>query len=169
MLIFGVLMLVQYLVYPFLQSALPEQWIAQAVSITLCIVGVALFIRPMLDLHSTEYTVLWVKNRYYRLPLIAMTALRFVLIVLIVFFPLQAILDLGDWILVLIIAAAILLIYRSGWMSSAYVQKRASWRTSMSGIFSAISVAVSQMRPNGWTKSSLFRRWTALRASTVRH
>ncbi len=124
-LIFGVLMIVQYLVFPFLQSAAPQPWIAQAASILLCVLGVALFIRPMLDLHSTEYTVLWVKNPYYRLPLIALTALRFVLIVLIIYFPIQAILDLSDWLLVLIIAAAILLIYRSGWMSSAYVSAEA--------------------------------------------
>ena len=124
-LIFGVLMIVQYLVFPFLQSAAPQPWIAQAASILLCVLGVALFIRPMLDLHSTEYTVLWVKNPYYRLPLIALTALRFVLIVLIIYFPIQAMLDLSDWLLVLIIAAAILLIYRSGWMSSAYVSAEA--------------------------------------------
>ena len=124
-LIFGVLMIVQYLVFPFLQSAAPQPWIAQAASILLCVLGGGRIIQQKLDLHSTEYTVLWVKNPYYRLPLIALTALRFVLIVLIIYFPIQAMLDLSDWLLVLIIAAAILLIYRSGWMSSAYVSAEA--------------------------------------------
>jgi CPA2 family monovalent cation:H+ antiporter-2 len=74
---------------------------------------------------APEYTTLWVKNRYYRLPLIALTALRFMLIVLIAFFPLQTILELHSWVLIPLIAAAILLIYRSGWMSSAYVSAEA--------------------------------------------
>ena len=124
-LMFGVSLLGQLLVYPFLQENLPERWIAQAISILFCAIGISLFIRPMLDLHSTEYTMLWVKNRYFRLPLIALTALRFMLIVLIAFFPLQTILQLRSWLLIPLIAAAILLIYRSGWMSSAYVSAEA--------------------------------------------
>ena len=84
-LMFGATLIGQLLVYPFLQDNLPDARIAQAVSILFCALGISLFIRPMLDLHSTEYTTLWVKNRYYRLPLIALTALRFMLIVLIAF------------------------------------------------------------------------------------
>ena len=122
---FGATLIGQLLVYPFLQEKLPDTRMAQAVSILFCAVGISLFIRPMLDLHSTEYTTLWVKNRYYRLPLIALTALRFMLIVLIAFFTLQTILGLRSWLLLPLIAAVILLIYRSGWMSSAYVSAEA--------------------------------------------
>lgn len=124
-LMFGATLIGQLLVYPFLQDNLPDARIAQAVSILFCALGISLFIRPMLDLHSTEYTTLWVKNHYYRLPLIALTALRFMLIVLIAFFPLQTILQARSWLLLPLIAAAILLIYRSGWMSSAYVSAEA--------------------------------------------
>ena len=124
-LMFGVTLIGQLLLFPLLQRTLPYETAAKAISVVFCAVGIALFIRPMLDLHSTEYTTLWVKNRYYRLPLIALTALRFVLIVLIAFFPLQTILGLGGWLLLLLIISAILLIYRSGWMASAYVSAEA--------------------------------------------
>ena len=124
-LMIGVALIGQFWLYPFLQGHSPHVSIATAVSVVFCVVGIALFIRPMLDLHSTEYTMLWVKNRYYRLPLIALTAIRFMLIVLIVFFPLQAILKLNGWLLVPLIIVSVLLIYRSGWMSSAYVSAEA--------------------------------------------
>lgn len=123
----GVSIIGQLLLYPFLQKTALHSRIVQALSVLFCMVGIALFIRPMLDLHSTEYTTLWVKNRYYRLPLIAMTVLRFMLIVLIAFFPLQAILGLSGWLLLPLIVAAILLIYRSGWMSSVYVSAEAQF------------------------------------------
>ena len=121
----GVSLLGQLLVFPLLLQAVPQAWIAQTLSVVFCAVGIALFIRPMLDLHSTEYTMLWVRNRYYRLPLIGLTVLRFMLIVLIAFFPLQTILRLNSWLLLPLVAAVSLLIERSGWMSSAYVSAEA--------------------------------------------
>ena len=126
-LMFGATMIGEFLLFPFLKETVPADWIAQTVSIAFCMFGVALFIRPMLDLHSVEYTTLWVKSPYYRLPLVALTVLRFVLIVLIAFFPFQTIFGLGGWLLLLLIVAAILLIYRSGWLSSAYISAKTSF------------------------------------------
>ena len=83
----------------------------------------------MLDLHSTEYTTLWVKNRYFRLPLITLTALRYLIIVLIAFFPLQTLLGVsGIWLLP-VIAVAVALISRSGWLSSAYISAETQFMT----------------------------------------
>ena len=121
----GAISIGQFVLYPLLQNTLSLEWMDEVASVVFCAIGIALFIRPMLDLHSTEYTTLWVKNRYYRLPLIALTALRIVLITLIAFFPLQTILGANSWLLVLLIVAAILLIHRSGWMSSAYISAEA--------------------------------------------
>ncbi len=117
----GVLLIGQLVLYPLLEQMLPELWMVQVLSVAFCLCGIALFVRPMLDMHSTEYTVLWVKNRYYHLPLITLTALRFMLIVMLAFTPLLLMLGLnGLWLLPLVIAA-ILLIYKSGWLSSAYI------------------------------------------------
>ncbi len=121
----GVLIVCLFLLYPLLGQVLPEAWMAKAGCIVLYIVGIALFIRPMLDLHSTEYTILWVKNRYYHLPLITLTVVRFMLIVLLAFLPMQSVLGLHGFWLLPIIMVAIVLIYKSGWMSSAYISAEA--------------------------------------------
>ena len=123
----GVLLIGQLLVFPFLMELLPEASIARGLSVVFCIVGIALFIRPMLDLHSTEYTILWVKNRFFHLPLIALTAIRFMLIVMLAFTPLQTILGInGIWLLP-IIMLAVGVIYKSGWMFSAYIHAEAQF------------------------------------------
>lgn len=121
----GVLLVGLLLLYPLLGQTPLDPWMAKGICVAFCIVGIALFIRPMLDLHSTEYTILWVKNRYYHLPLITLTVLRFMLIVLLAFFPLQRMLGVsGGWLL-LIIMAVIIFVYKSGWMSSAYISAEA--------------------------------------------
>ena len=124
-LMFGATLIGQYVVFPALQTLLPSMWMARAGSVAFCIIGISLFSRPMLDLHSTVYTTLWVKNRLNRMPLVALTVIRFLIIVLITFVPIQAILDTGEWIVLLAIAAALLLIERSGWLSSAYISAEA--------------------------------------------
>ena len=124
--IYGVLMmgatlLGQFVLAPLLQKTPLEPRVITALCVAFCVLGIALFVRPMLDLHSTEYTTLWVKNRHYRLPLITLTALRYLLIVLIAFFPMQTLLGVSGFWLLPLIAVAVALISRSGWLSSAYI------------------------------------------------
>lgn len=121
----GVTLLGQFVLVPLLGRTPLEERMVNLIAAAFCVVGVGLFIRPMLDLHSTEFTTLWVKNRGYRLPLITLTALRYVLIVFIVFLPLQSLLGIsGIWLLGLLIVV-IFLIERSGWLSSAYISAEA--------------------------------------------
>ena len=121
----GVTLLGQFVLVPLLGRTPLEERMINLIAAAFCVVGVGLFIRPMLDLHSTEFTTLWVKNRGYRLPLITLTALRYVLIVFIVFLPLQSLLGIsGIWLLGLLIVV-IFLIERSGWLSSAYISAEA--------------------------------------------
>ena len=117
----GVLLIALLLLYPMLEQLLPQLWMVKAICIAFIMVGIALFTRPMLDLHSTEYTVLWVKNRYYHLPLITLTLLRFMLIVCIAFFPVQKLLGVHGFWLFIAISIAVFLIYKSGWMASEYI------------------------------------------------
>ena len=121
----GVTLLGQFVLVPLLGRTPLEERMINLIAAAFCVVGVGLFIRPMLDLHSTEFTTLWVKSRGYRLPLITLTALRYVLIVFIVFLPLQSLLGIsGIWLLGLLIVV-IFLIERSGWLSSAYISAEA--------------------------------------------
>ena len=124
-LMIGVLMIGQPVLLPLLQGTGMDDAFSRVLATLFCLMGIALFIRPMLDLHSTEYTILWVKNRFFHLPLITLTALRFMAVVLMAFIPLQTILGLhGVWLLPLIMLG-VYLIYRSGWLSSAYISAEA--------------------------------------------
>ena len=121
----GVGLIGQFVLYPVLDNFGVAEKVNRAVCVLFCILGIGMFIRPMLDLHSTEYTTLWVKNRYYRLPLMTLTALRFMMIVLLAFFPLQSLLRIRGYWLLLLIAGANQLIYMTGFMSSAYISAEA--------------------------------------------
>ena len=124
-LMMGVSLLGQFVLYPLLQKTPLDLRLIKALCVAFCVIGIGLFVRPMLDIHSTEYTTLWVKNRHFRLPLITLTVLRYLLIVLIAFFAIQALMGIsGVWLLILI-AAAIVLIDRSGWMASVYISAEA--------------------------------------------
>ena len=148
----GVSLIGLFVLYPTLEKGLLEPWMNRVICAAFCVVGVALFIRPMLDLHSTEYTTLWVKNRYFRLPLITLTALRFMLIVLLAFLPLQMLLQVhGGWLLPVIIIA-IVLIYKSGWMSSAYINVEAQFMAN----FNERSLHRSQDDTTEWLDEKLF-------------
>ncbi|MBR1455791.1 MAG: cation:proton antiporter, partial [Oscillospiraceae bacterium] len=155
--LYGVLMagaslIGQFVLYPLLAETPLAGRPARLLCAAFCIVGVALFIRPMLDLHSAEYTTLWVKDRRYRLPLMTMTALRFILIVLLAFFPLQALLGVGGGWLLPAVAAAIFLIYKSGWMSSAYISAEARFIAN----FNERSLQRSEDDGTEWLDEKLF-------------
>lgn len=152
MLMAGVSLIGRLLLFPLLSETLPNLWMARALCALFCIAGVGLFTRPMLDLHSPAYTTLWVKNRVFRLPLITLTALRFMLIVVLAFVPLQTFLGIPSGWLLLLIAAAVLLIYRSGWMSSAYISVEAQFMAN----FNERSLQRRQDDTTEWLDEKLF-------------
>ena len=80
----------------------------------------ALFVRPMLDTHSPQYMALWMRRRSFRLPLLGLTGLRVVFILVIAFLPLEAVGVHSAWLL-LLIAAAMFALSRSGWLRSTYL------------------------------------------------
>ena len=102
-----------------------EPWLAKLICLAVVYLGMSIFIRPMLDMKSPQFTTLWVKNRNFRLPLMALTAIRVLIIVIIAFIPANTVSGVaGLWLLPLILAA-VLLIYRSGWFASAYLSEEA--------------------------------------------
>jgi len=110
---------------PFLSTVLPGEMPAKLIGLALIYFGMALFVRPMLDLKAPQYMTLWLRGSLYRLPLMALTGIRVLVIVLLFFIPLTQIMGLaGLWLLPLILAA-VLLIYRTGWISSAYLKVEA--------------------------------------------
>ena len=102
----GIGIIGRYWLLPLLETALPSDAAAKAVTLAVIYLGMALFIRPMLDTRSPQYTVLWMKKRSFRLPLMALSGIRILLIALIAFIPLRNIAGIGSaWLLPVIVAA----------------------------------------------------------------
>ena len=120
-----------YVVYPLLKRTPLDEYLIQGLSLFFCAIGIALFTRPMLDMHSTEYTALWVKNRANRLPLMTFTAIRFMVITIIAFFAVQSILRIRSFWLLIVILLVVVLIYKSGWMASAYISAEARFMANL--------------------------------------
>ncbi|MBR1865755.1 MAG: cation:proton antiporter [Lachnospiraceae bacterium] len=120
-LMIGVALFIGYGFYPVLETTELSVWVKKAITVLFTIAGEALFIRPMMDLHSSEFTALWVKNKQYHLPLVTLNGLRFMLIVMNVFIPVQRLLDIDSVWLLPVIVLTIILIYRTGWMASTYL------------------------------------------------
>lgn len=120
-LMIGVALLIGYSFDSMIETTQLSAWIKKALTVLFTIVGEALFIRPMMDLHSSEFTALWVKNKQYHLPLVTLNGLRFMLIVMNVFIPVQRLLDIDSVWLLPVIVLTIILIYRTGWMASTYL------------------------------------------------
>ena len=106
---------------PLLEEAIPVAWVSKAVTLCAVYLCIAMFIRPMLDAHSPQYTVLWAKKRSFRLPLIALSVIRVLIIVLIAFLPIRTVLGLHSLWLLPLLAAAVLVAGHFGWFASAYL------------------------------------------------
>ena len=121
----GILIIGTRLIYPAASEYLPKAWMSKGLALAVIYFGIALFIRPMMDAKSPQYTALWMKSKHNRLPLMALNACRLIIIVLIAFAPIQIITRVnGAWLLP-IIAAAVILLYRSGAFASAYLSVEA--------------------------------------------
>lgn len=123
-LLYGVLMLGLtqlgcYLLLPLLQRFLGET-VSAVITLIAVYAFIALFIRPMLDLRSPQYTALWVQGTRYRLPLIGLTVLRMLLMLFLIFLPLRQILGIGALWLLPVILIVLFFASRSGWFASAY-------------------------------------------------
>lgn len=127
----GIGIIGRYWLLPLLETALPSENAAKAITLAVIYLGMALFIRPMLDTRSPQYTVLWMKKRSFRLPLMALSGIRILLIALIAFIPLKNIAGIDSVWLLPVIVAALLLASRMGWLASAYLNVEARFLTNL--------------------------------------
>lgn len=121
----GIVIVGTRFVYPALSGYIPNALASGGICIALIYLGLALFIRPMLDTKSPQYTALWMQSKHNRLPLMALNACRVLIIVLIAFVPLQLLVRVNGAWLVGVIVAAMILIYRTGAFASAYLSVEA--------------------------------------------
>lgn len=116
----GITIIGRYIFLPLLEKTPLGDTVCKLIYLVIIYILMALFIRPMLDTHSPQFTALWMKKHSFRLPLLGLTGLRVILILLIAFLPLNAAGIYSAWLL-LLIAAVVFALSRFGWLKSAYL------------------------------------------------
>ena len=91
----GIALIGSLVLLPLLGKLGLEPWLEKLICLAVVYIGMAIFIRPMLDMKSPQFTTLWVKNRNFRLPLMALTAIRVLIIVIIAFIPANTVTGVG--------------------------------------------------------------------------
>ena len=92
--IYGVIMLVTVeiglqILDPVLVDVLPSHLAADIVTCAIIYPIMALFVRPLLNVHSSFFTALWLKRRANHLPLVAMSIIKIMVIAVIAIIPLR--------------------------------------------------------------------------------
>ena len=153
-LMLGIVILGDAVLLPLLRETIHVLWISKAITLCAVYLCIAMFIRPMLDAHSPQYTVLWAKKRSFRLPLIALSVIRVLVIVLIVFLPIRC------WAST-VCGCCRCWQRRCWWQGTSDGSRRPTcrWRrgslpTSMSAFCSSTATATM---PHGWTRSCTSR------------
>ncbi|MBQ7602308.1 MAG: TrkA C-terminal domain-containing protein, partial [Lachnospiraceae bacterium] len=150
--VYGILMLActvvgHYLLLPLLLRLPISSKLARLICLVLVYLAMALFVRPFMDTHSFAYTKLWVAGGTYRAGLMALTAIRVVLIVLIAFIPLHRVAGASGLFILPLVAAGLLLLSRSGWLAARYINAEARFMANFNerSLTQATTEAVTQM------------------------
>lgn len=126
MAIFGGMMFVMVLiglnyVEPFL-SARIEATASYVITCLLIYCGMAIFIGPMLNLHSNVFTSLWLRKKSFRLPLMVLANMKIALIAIIAMIPLAHLFEIRPLLLFVVVVAVVGLIGKFGGSTSWYLQ-----------------------------------------------
>ena len=125
LIIFGGIMAVTVLVgvrklYPALQGIM-EATGAKTVSCLIIYIIVAIFLRPLLNPHSTPFTALWLKRFSFRLPLIALSGIKIALIAVLCVIPLRVLFRVNPLLFLAAILAIIPVLMRTHFISTWYL------------------------------------------------
>lgn len=117
----GITFLGLKLLLPFLAEYLPVT-AAQIMTLLVIYIGIALFIRPMLDYYNEYYIALWLKSRSFRLPLLVFTWVRVALIAVIALAPFQYMWRIHAFWMLPLVALVVVIVARSRFLATFYLQ-----------------------------------------------
>ena len=124
-LIFGGIMLVTTLVgvrklYPLLIDLTGVNG-AKAMTCILIYVVIALFMRPLLNFRSNEFTALWLKHFSFRLPLIALSGIKIAVTAVLLVVPLRVLFRVNPVLFLLVILAVIPILLKTNFIATWYL------------------------------------------------
>ena len=124
--IFGGLMLAASIVFTFTLKPFLAGYIGPSasawVSIAAIYIAIALFSGPMLNLHDSLYTSLWLKGRMFQLPLTVMNLIKYFLITAIAMIPLWVFFTIHPIWLAAICATVLIVLSRKSFMATWYLK-----------------------------------------------
>ena len=126
LLIYGVLMIVtaiigMQLLLPLLRDVMP----AVGAKILVCVLiysVMALFLRPMLNLHNTAFTHLWFARRANRPPLVSMIVIKLVILLMIAYSPLNHMFGAHRFLVLVLAVIAVFVVSRTDFVATTYLQ-----------------------------------------------
>ena len=125
-LIYGAIMVVSAIAalrfaLPALSAVMPAMY-AKIVTLVLIYLVIALFFLPMLQLHNTAFTHLWLERRVHRPALVVMTLFKVAVIALIAFVPLNMLFGAHQLLWFVVVLAAIYIMARTDIVSTMYLE-----------------------------------------------
>ena len=112
------------LIYPALAGLIGES-AAQWVTVVAIYLVLAVFAVPFMGNRSVAFTQLWMDRLANRPPLVVLILIKVVILELIALIPLESVLNMNNPLVILLIPVSILLIARSGFVASYYLQLEA--------------------------------------------
>ncbi|MCI8608812.1 MAG: sodium:proton antiporter [Firmicutes bacterium] len=109
------------IVEPFLSAHIPDVS-SEILTCLLTYIIMAIFIRPMLNLHNNLFTSLWLKQMSFRLPLLVLNAIKIGLIAVIAMIPLRVFFNVHLAWLAVILIVVLGLLSKTGFMATWYLQ-----------------------------------------------
>ncbi|MDD7601584.1 MAG: cation:proton antiporter [Firmicutes bacterium] len=124
--VYGGLMLVAAIagirgLQPFLAGCVPL-FLSKILSCALIYFVMAVFVRPMLNLHNNLFTSLWLKQVSFHLPLLVLNMVKLVIITAIAMIPLRVFFNVHPVLLAVAVMLVLLFFSRSRFMATAYLQ-----------------------------------------------
>ena len=94
---------------------------AKIITCVIIYVVIALFLRPLINPNSTEFTALWLKHFTFRLPLIALSAIKIAVTALLIVIPLRALFRVNPVLFPLVIAVVIPILLKTHFIDTWYL------------------------------------------------
>ena len=123
--IFGGIMAVTTLVslrqlYPNLADVVGVRG-AKLIIVLLVYAVIALFLRPLINPNSNEFTALWLKNFNFRLPLLALSGIKIAFTAVFFVIPLRVLFRVNPIVFILVILAVIPILMRTNFIATWYL------------------------------------------------
>lgn len=105
---------------PFMETIMPD-----VLAKSLCLLGTilitAIFAWPMMKFHNPDFSYLWLKRRANRLPLSIMIFAKFLILIALLFIPVEMLFDVEPLISLVLVVAVIILLVRTDFIPDYYL------------------------------------------------